>query len=142
MHLSVQGPYGVPWPGKLELRQSFVMITNMLCHAATLQGYLVHFQCAHLDTLRCIHQQQRALAGGQRAADLVAEVNVPWRVDQVEQVVRAVVVVNQGNSLSLAQHSKGFVIPLSCRLYHGWVLISDMKMNGRTWPDIHFCKSA
>ena len=40
-----------------------------------------------LDPLGGVDQQDRALAGGQGAADLVAEVDVAGRVDQVEDVV-------------------------------------------------------
>ena len=39
-----------------------------------------------LDALRGVDDQQRALAGLQRARDLVREVDVPRRVDQVELV--------------------------------------------------------
>ncbi len=40
-----------------------------------------------LDALRRVDDQQRALAGGERARDLVGEVDVPRRVDQVEAVL-------------------------------------------------------
>ncbi len=43
-----------------------------------------------LDALRGVDQQQRALAGRQRARHLVAEVDVSGRVDQVEDVLLAV----------------------------------------------------
>ena len=43
-----------------------------------------------LDALRRIDDQQRAFAGGQRAADLVGEVDMAGRVDQVEFVRLAV----------------------------------------------------
>ena len=43
-----------------------------------------------LDALRRVDDQQRALAGGERARDLVGEVDVPGGVDQVEDVVLAV----------------------------------------------------
>ena len=43
-----------------------------------------------LDALRGVDQQQRALARGQRPRDLVAEVDVAGRVDQVEDVLLAV----------------------------------------------------
>ena len=42
------------------------------------------------DALRGVDQQQRALAGGQRASDLVAEVDVARGIDQVEDVLIAV----------------------------------------------------
>ena len=44
-----------------------------------------------LDPLRRVHQQQRAFAGGQRAGHLVGEVDVPRRVDEVQDVGLAVV---------------------------------------------------
>ena len=42
-----------------------------------------------LDALRRVDQQQRAFAGGQRPRDLVGEVDVPRRVDEIEDVVLA-----------------------------------------------------
>ena len=47
-------------------------------------------QRLRLDALGRVHHQQRALAGGERARDLVGEVDVAGRVDQVEDVVLAV----------------------------------------------------
>ncbi len=43
-----------------------------------------------LDALRGVDDQERALAGGERARDLVGEVDVAGRVDQVEDVGLAV----------------------------------------------------
>ena len=43
-----------------------------------------------LDALAGVHHQQRALAGGERAVDLVGEVDVAGGVDQIEDVVLAV----------------------------------------------------
>jgi len=48
-------------------------------------------QRLRLDALRGVHHEDRALAGLQTAADLVAEVDVAGRVDQVETVDEAVV---------------------------------------------------
>ena len=48
-------------------------------------------QRLRLDALRRVDQQQRAFAGGERPRDLVREVDVPGRVDQVEHVLLAVV---------------------------------------------------
>ena len=48
-------------------------------------------QRLRLDALRRVDQQQRAFAGGQRPRDFVREVDVPRRVDQVEDVLLAVV---------------------------------------------------
>jgi len=44
-----------------------------------------------LDALRGIDHQQRALAGGQRPGDLVAEVHVAGRIDKIERVLLAIV---------------------------------------------------
>ena len=55
-----------------------------------------------LHALGRIHHQQRALAGGQRAADLVAEVDVARRVDEVQEVGLPVLGrVRQGDGLRL-----------------------------------------
>ena len=42
-------------------------------------------QRLRLDTLRRIHEQQRTFARGERAGDLVREIDVAGRVDQVER---------------------------------------------------------
>ena len=47
-------------------------------------------QRLRLDALRGVDDQQRALAGRQRARDLIGEVDVPGRVHQVEDVALAV----------------------------------------------------
>ncbi len=47
-------------------------------------------QCLRFDALRGVDHQQRAFAGGQRARDFVAEIDVPGGVDQVELVGLAV----------------------------------------------------
>ena len=39
-----------------------------------------------LDALRRVDNENRALAGGERAADLIAEIDVAGRVDQVELI--------------------------------------------------------
>ena len=43
-----------------------------------------------LDALRGIDEQQRAFAGGERPRDLVAEIDVAGRVDQIQDVLLAV----------------------------------------------------
>ncbi len=48
-------------------------------------------QRLRFDALRRVDQQQRAFARGQRSRDLVAEVDVAGRVDQVEDVGLAIV---------------------------------------------------
>ena len=48
-------------------------------------------QRLRLDALGCVDEQDRAFASGKAARHLVGEVDVPWRVDQVEHVVQVVV---------------------------------------------------
>jgi hypothetical protein len=43
-----------------------------------------------LDALRRVDEQQRAFAGGERTGHFVAEVDVPGRVDEVEDVLLAI----------------------------------------------------
>ena len=57
---------------------------------AVVDGEIGVGQGLRLDALRCVDDQQRALAGGERARDLVAEVDVAGRVDEVELVGLAV----------------------------------------------------
>jgi hypothetical protein len=47
-------------------------------------------QRLRLDSLRRVHHEDGAVARRERSADLVGEVDVPRRVDQVEHVVLAV----------------------------------------------------
>ena len=55
-----------------------------------------------LDALAGIHHQQRALAGGQRAADFVGEVDVAGGIDEVELVGLTVLrLVVQGHAVGL-----------------------------------------
>jgi hypothetical protein len=54
-----------------------------------------------LDSLCSIDEQDRALARGERAAHLVGEVDVPWSVDQIEDVRRAVDFPGQPDVLRL-----------------------------------------
>jgi hypothetical protein len=55
-----------------------------------------------LDALRGVDQQDGALAGVEGARDLVGEVDVPGRVDQVQDVVLAVArLVGQAHGLRL-----------------------------------------
>src|SRR5690606_31259382 len=54
-----------------------------------------------LDALRGVHQQDRALTGGERTRDLVGEVDVPRGVDQVQYVVLVVDTPRQPNVLRL-----------------------------------------
>ena len=48
-------------------------------------------QRLRLDALGGVDHQQRALDGGERAVDLIGEVDVAGRVDQIEDVILAVV---------------------------------------------------
>ena len=50
------------------------------------QGQVGVAQGLGLDALACVHHQQRPLAGGQAAADLIVEVHVARRVDKVQPV--------------------------------------------------------
>ena len=52
-----------------------------------LEGEVAVGQGLGLDALRRVDEQDHALAGGQRAGHLVAEVDVAGRVDQVDDVV-------------------------------------------------------
>ncbi len=54
-----------------------------------LEGLVAVGERLGLDPLRGVDQQDHAFAGGEAAADLVAEVDVAGRVDQVEDVVLA-----------------------------------------------------
>lgn len=55
-----------------------------------------------LDALAGVHYQQRALAGGQRAADFVGEVDVAGGIDEVELVGLTVLrLVVQGHAVGL-----------------------------------------
>ncbi len=47
-------------------------------------------QCLGLDPLRRIDHQDRALAGRQRPADLVAKINMAGRVEQVQLIGLAI----------------------------------------------------
>src|SRR5690606_9168129 len=55
-----------------------------------LHGQVQVRQGLRLDALGRIDQQDGSLARGERPADLVGEVDVPWRVDHVQHVVGAV----------------------------------------------------
>ena len=65
----------------VEHRHDFVIVLDRLVDVG---------ERLRLDALRRIDHQQRALAGGERAVDLVGEIDVPGRVDQVEHIVLAV----------------------------------------------------
>ena len=65
-------------------------------------GHIYVGQRLRLDSLRGIHHQNRALAGGQRTGDLVGEVHVAGRIDQVQDVLPAVLcTVGHANGLGL-----------------------------------------
>ena len=67
-----------------------------------LEGHIGVGQGLRLDPLAGIHHQHRALAGGQGAADLVAEVHMARGVDQVEFIVFAVAgAVGEGHGAGL-----------------------------------------
>ena len=54
-----------------------------------------------LEPLRGVDDEQRALAGGERARDLVGEVDVPGRIDQVQRVHVALVLPEHAHGLGL-----------------------------------------
>ena len=66
-----------------------------------------------LNALGGVHDQQRALAGRERAADLVVEVHVSRRVDEVERVLLAVrgLVGEADNSSAVRVFSDLFMEP-------------------------------
>ena len=53
-----------------------------------------------LHSLRSIDDKQRAFAGRQAARDLVGEIHMPGRVDQVERVYFAVLAPGNAGTLS------------------------------------------
>ena len=67
-------------------------------------------QRLRLNALRCVDDEDRALARGERARDFVGEVDVPGRVDEVELVVRrrpcAVYVMRTALSLIVMPRSR------------------------------------
>ena len=76
-------------PGRLRGRQ-----VDLVQHRDQVQvgvkGQIEVGQRLRLDALRGVHQQDGPLAGGQGAGDLVGEVDVPGRIDEVENVPAAV----------------------------------------------------
>ncbi len=73
-----------------------------------------------LDPLGCVHYQQPAFAGRQRAGDLIGEVNVPRSIDQIEDILTAVVGrVIQTNGLGLDGNAP---LPLQVHLVKELVL--------------------
>ena len=58
-------------------------------------------QALSLEALRGVDQQDRSLAGGQAPRDLVGEVDVAGRVDEVQLELSPVPVVRQSHGLSL-----------------------------------------
>ena len=65
-------------------------------------GHVAVGQGLRLDALGSVHHQQRSLAGGQGAADLIGEVHMAGRVDQVQGVGFAV--------LGLVVHAHGLAL--------------------------------
>ena len=60
-----------------------------------------------LDTLKRVHQQQGAFAADQRTGDLVGEIDMARRVDQIQLVRLAVPVVAQANGTGLDGNASG-----------------------------------
>ena len=65
------------------------------------QGQVQVGQRLRLDALGGVDQQHRALAGGQAAGDLVAEVHVAGGVDEVEDVLHVAALPGQPDGLAL-----------------------------------------
>ena len=76
-------------------------MTGMICEVV-LHGQVEVGEGLGLDALGGVDQQQHPFAGGQRARDLVGEVHMPRRVDQVQGVGPAVLrPVGEGDGLAL-----------------------------------------
>ncbi len=59
-------------------------------------------QRLRLDALRGVDEEQRAFAGGERSRHFVREIDVPWRVDQIQDVGLAIVsLVGQADGVGL-----------------------------------------
>jgi hypothetical protein len=43
-----------------------------------------------LDSLASVHYEERAVAGGERARHLIREIDMPWRIDQIDLVILSV----------------------------------------------------
>jgi hypothetical protein len=71
-------------------------------------------QRLRLDALGGVDQQHRALAGGQAAGDLVAEVDVAGGVDEVEDVLRIPVAEVPGDRVTAAGPGKADRLALDC----------------------------
>ena len=88
-----------------------------------LLGQVVVGEGLGLDPLRGVDQQHCALARGQRPADLVGEVDVAGRVDQVQDEGPAVALVGQADCLSLDRDP-----PLALQVHPVQVLLAHLPV--------------
>ena len=114
-----------------------------------LDGLVAVGQRLRLDPLGGVDQEHRPLAGGQRAGDLVAEVDVAGRVDQVEDVaVRrstrtfcALMVMPRSRSMSIesrycSRMRRGSTAPVISRMrsdsvdlpWSTWLMMEKLRM--------------
>ncbi len=67
-----------------------------------LDGQVSVRQRLRLDALRGVDEEQRAFAGGERARHFVREIDVPWRVDEIQNVGLPIVsLVGQADGVGL-----------------------------------------
>ena len=80
-----------------------------------------------LNALRGVHHQNSSLAGGQRAGDLIVEVHMAGGVDEIENIVLAVVgVVNQRYRMSLDGNA-----PLTLQIHVVQKLVGHIPQGNR-----------
>jgi len=76
----------------VDRRQQFKVVFQRQIEVAHRLGF---------DALRSIHQQDGTFAGRQSAGNLIAEIHMPGRVDQIEHIVLALVVVDHADGVAL-----------------------------------------
>ena len=77
----------------------------------------------HLNALGCVHQHECPLTGSKRPADLIAKVNMAWGVNQIQQVISAFVLINQGGRLCLQQRQASVLLAGRLQHAHQTVLV-------------------
>jgi hypothetical protein len=80
-------------------------------------------ECLRLDPLRRIHEEHGALARRQGPGDLVGEVDVPRRVDQIQLVLGAAREVGQAHGLGLDRDP-----PLALQVHLVQVLLAHVAV--------------
>jgi hypothetical protein len=113
-----------------------------------LHGLVAVGQGLGLDPLRGVHQEDRPLAGGERAAHLVAEVDVAGGVDEVEDMAVvetrtfwALMVMPRSRSMSMESRycsriSRGSTAPVISRMrsdrvdlpWSTWLMMEKLRM--------------